>query len=86
MVSQKDSINLFGPVLKFLSFCHLKWLSKKGTKYFSKTTCNKAYQKKDRDKRFIKNCRPISLLNVEVKLISKYYQTESKTIAEFDFI
>ena len=26
IVPQKDSINLFGPVLKFLSFCHLKWL------------------------------------------------------------
>ena len=28
-------------------------------------------EKKDRDKRFVKNWRPISLLNIETKIISK---------------
>ena len=31
----------------------------------------KLTEKKDKDKKFIKNCRPISLLKVDTKLISK---------------
>ena len=31
----------------------------------------KLTEKKGRDKRFIKNCRPIPLLNVDLKIISK---------------
>ena len=73
-VSQKNSMKRFGITLKYLSFCHLKWLnSKRGTKYFSKTACNK-----DRNKRFIKNWRPISLLNVNVTLISKVLSNQIK--------
>ena len=40
-------------------------------KHFTKTSSCKTNLKKNRDKRLIKNWRPISLLNVDSKLISK---------------
>ena len=40
----------------------------------------KLIEKKDRDKRFIKNWRPISLLNVNVKLISKVLSNRIKNL------
>ena len=43
----------------------------------------KLIEKKDRDKRFIKNWRPIWLLNVYMKLISKGLASRLKSIISF---
>ena len=40
----------------------------------------KLIEKKGRDKRFIKNWRPISLLNVDTKLISKALSERLKNV------
>ena len=40
----------------------------------------KLIERKDRDKRFIKNWQPISLLNVDMKLISKVLASHLKSV------
>ena len=40
----------------------------------------KLIEKKDRDKRYIKNSRPVSLLNVDTKILSKAISNKLKTV------
>ena len=43
-------------------------------------TIMKLIEKKDREKRYIKYCRPISLLNVDIKILSKALAKKSKEV------
>ena len=49
----------------------LEATDKRACKYISETSYQKIDRKKDRDKRFKQNWRPILLLNVDLKIISK---------------
>ena len=43
----------------------------------------KMFEKKDKDKRFLKNLRPISLLNIDMQVISKVPSTRIKVVLPF---
>ena len=59
------------------------YISKLGIKQFSKKAVIKILKIKDKDKRFIKNWRPISLLNKDMKIISKALPTRIKNTLLF---
>ena len=63
----------------FFAFIQQSFYSK-GITYLSKTSCYKINSEKDRDKRFIKNWGPISLLSVDMKLISEVLTRRLKSV------
>ena len=66
MASQKNFMKPFGKKLKSPFPIQYENLFSRRAKHFTKLI-----EEKDRDKRSIKNWRPIYLLNVDMKLISK---------------
>ena len=77
-VSQKNSMKFFGITLKCIFFCHLKRLFWKRNYVILKNWLQLTLPKKDHDKRFTKNWKPI--LNVNVKLISKVLSNQFKNL------
>ena len=66
----------------FLACIHKAFLNHElGTS--QKQTVIKLLEKKDKDKRFIKNWRPITLLNTDMKIISKVLSTRIKNVLPF---
>ena len=68
----KEFYETFWNEIKHVFLKSLKQAKEKGQLSISqRQAVIKLIEKKDRDKRYIKNWRPISLLNVDMKIISK---------------
>ena len=77
MDSLKNSLNASGMKSKnlFLASIHRAFLNPELSSSQKQIVIKMLEKKKDKDKRFIKNWRPISLLNTDMKIISKVHST-----------
>ena len=63
---------------KYIFLKSLKQAKEKGQLSISQRQAIKLIEKKDRDKKYVKNWRPMSLLNVDTKIISKALSAKLK--------
>ena len=86
MGSLKNSMNSSGMKSKilFLASIHRAFLNQELSS-FQKQAVIKMLGKKDEVKRLIKNWRPISLLNTDMKTTSKLLSTRIKNVLPFTF-
>ena len=86
MGSLKNSMNSSGMKSKilFLASIHRAFLNQELSS-FQKQAVIKMLGKKDEVKRLIKNWRPISLLNTDMKTTSKLLSTRIKNVFPFTF-
>ena len=86
MDSLKNSMNAkeFWDEMKnpFLASIHRAFLNQELSS-FQKQAVIKMLEKKDKEKRFIKNWRPMSLLNTDMKVISKVLSARIKNVLRF---
>ena len=66
----------------FLAYIHKAFLNQE-LSTSQKQAVMKMLEKKDKDKRFIKNWRPISLLNTDMKIIRKFLSTRIKSVLPY---
>ena len=77
----KKIYETFWNEIKYVFLKSLKQAKEKGQLSISqRQAVIKLIEKKDRDKRYIKNWRPISLLNVDTKIISKALAAKLKKV------
>ena len=74
MDSLKNSVNASGMKSKIFFSFYSYSISKSGIKQFSK---------KEKDKRFVKNWSPISLLSTNMKIINKVISAIMKNVLSF---
>ena len=74
----KELYDVFWVTFKCIFFCHLKKLFRKRNYVLLKNWLQLTLPKKDHDKKFTKNWKPI--LNVNVKLISKVLSNQFKNV------